>query len=213
MRLAPKPLHHYLVNSINDNSKLMITAIESGKYRGHSITTLSGQQTRPTLSRIRKSLCDIIMHASFIPSLSNIICADIFAGSGAVGISFLSHGVKKCFFYESHREAYEILQQNLTNIDNAYAFCDDVFKSNPCELCDMIFIDPPYHYYQDNSWFNNRFLANWLGEKGIVIMQMPSHYYRNFDAGCEKNNMTLLNKREYGKTIIAFYQFTAKIPS
>ena len=82
--------------------------IISGKARGTKLFTLEGTATRPTLDRVKESLFNIIQNR--IPD-SDVL--DLFAGSGAIGIEFISRGCNKAYFCEKAHTASKMIYQNL----------------------------------------------------------------------------------------------------
>ena len=60
--------------------------ILAGRYKGRSIKTISSSSYRPTQSRIRKSLFDIL------GPLDGISFLDLYAGSGIIGFEAASRG-------------------------------------------------------------------------------------------------------------------------
>ena len=178
----------------------MIDKIASGKYKNHRLKTLFGNHTRPTLSRLRKSLCDIIMHSDELPPLENSICADIFAGSGAVGIALLSHGAQKMYFCEPDKYAFDILQENTRHIDNAIIHQQSAFDININKKCDIIFIDPPYDFYDDDVWLE-QLCVRWCHDQSYIILQAPKNYQPSL------SYPSLLMRREYGNHIFIFLKY------
>lgn len=69
--------------------------IEGGLLKKFSVSVIEAKGLRPTKSRIRKSIFDILASRFFF---SNYYFFDLFAGSGAVGIEALNRGFKKAFF-------------------------------------------------------------------------------------------------------------------
>ncbi len=67
--------------------------IISGKARGTKLYTLDGTATRPTLDRVKESLFNIIQN-----DIEDSTVLDLFSGSGAIGLEFLSRGAKKSCF-------------------------------------------------------------------------------------------------------------------
>ena len=64
--------------------------IVSGTLRGRTILTPAEDTTRPLLSRLRKTLADILR-----PSLQGTAVLDLFGGSGAIAFELLSNGADK----------------------------------------------------------------------------------------------------------------------
>ena len=59
----------------------------SGSARGTTLHSIDDINTRPTLDRVKESLFNIIQN-----QVEDAVVLDLFAGSGAIGIEFLSRG-------------------------------------------------------------------------------------------------------------------------
>lgn len=74
--------------------------IISGSARGTTLFTLEGNDTRPTLDRVKEALFSKINF-----ELQDAIVLDLFAGSGALGLESLSRGANKTYFGEKSYKA------------------------------------------------------------------------------------------------------------
>ena len=71
----------------------------SGKYKGRKILVESKSNYRPTLTRVREDIFNLLSHNNNLDvSLNNVIFCDLFAGTGSIGIEALSRGAKKVIF-------------------------------------------------------------------------------------------------------------------
>ena len=74
--------------------------IISGTAKGTKLYTLEGNNTRPTLDRVKEALFNII---------NKQICEsevlDLFSGSGAIGLEFASRGAKKVYLCDNSKQA------------------------------------------------------------------------------------------------------------
>lgn len=119
--------------------------IISGSARGTKLYTLDGQNTRPTLDRVKESLFNII---GFDVAESNFL--DLFSGSGAIGLEAASRGAKKVICCDNSKEACEVIKKNIekTHLGNVVELYQkqyiDVIKEKKDELQDIIFLDPPF---------------------------------------------------------------------
>ena len=118
--------------------------IIGGAWRGRPIEAPKGDGTRPTTDRVREALFSML--ASRIGTFEGLRVADLFAGSGALGLEALSRGADHCTFVEPDRGAVAALQANIATLD---AQADVV--SRPVEGIhatstpyDVILLDPPY---------------------------------------------------------------------
>lgn len=66
----------------------------SGTARGTKLNSIQELSTRPTLDRVKESLFNILQ-----PNIQeDSVILDLFSGSGAIAIEFLSRGLKKLIF-------------------------------------------------------------------------------------------------------------------
>ena len=69
--------------------------------------------TRPTADRVRQALFAVL------GEIDGVSVADLYAGSGALGIEALSRGARHAVFVESARDALRALRGNLDSLDLA----------------------------------------------------------------------------------------------
>ena len=126
--------------------------IVGGKHRGRAIATPEGEKTRPTSSRAREALFNILIHANWSDDgTSPLIDArvlDAFAGSGALGLEALSRGAAHATFLDSDPTAIKLIGENLRKLGEtatAKVIRADVTHPPPSQrACDLAFLDPPY---------------------------------------------------------------------
>ncbi|MFI3226820.1 MAG: 16S rRNA (guanine(966)-N(2))-methyltransferase RsmD [Clostridia bacterium] len=143
--------------------------IISGKYRGKTLKTLEGMDTRPTTSRVKESVFNIIQFN--IPD-SNVL--DLFAGSGQMGIECLSRGAISVDFCDQNSKAVSIIKNNLKicNENQKVSQNDYISFIKSCnKKYDIIYLDPPYSTEMINNSINliNRFKL--LKECGIIVCE------------------------------------------
>lgn len=120
--------------------------IIAGSHRGKRILAPPGRTTRPITDRVKESLFAILGDR-----VRDAVVADLFAGSGSLGLEALSRQAKFCFFVETDQPALRLLKQNVANLGlqqeariinkNAWRF-PKWFRTQ--QLLDLIFVDPPY---------------------------------------------------------------------
>ena len=81
----------------------------SGIARGTKLNSIESNSTRPTLDRVKEAFFSSIQSSIN----ENIVVLDLFAGSGQIGIEFLSRGVKKVYFCEKNPLAVKMIKQNI----------------------------------------------------------------------------------------------------
>ncbi len=123
----------------------------SGKYKGRRILFESKNNYRPTLSRIREDIFNLLSHNNNLDlDLKNLIFCDLFAGTGSIGIEALSRGVKKVIFNDIDRSNTDKIKDFLKSVKdvnyeiiNKNPFLQEIDILNNCEI---IYIDPPYDH-------------------------------------------------------------------
>ena len=116
--------------------------ILSGRYKGLEIKTNKRLSYRPTSSKVRKSIFDIL------GNLHGLSVLDIFAGSGILGFEAASRGAEKLTFVDNNRKVIELIKANCYKLGNevqSNVFCSkwDMFLKQKYQY-DIIFADPPY---------------------------------------------------------------------
>ena len=127
--------------------------IIGGLMRGTKLYTLEGENTRPTLDRVKESLFNILNF-----KLQDAVVLDLFSGSGALGLESISRGARKAILCDASKAAYKIILSNVEktrvnekvkvyNID--YEKCLTMLANEKYKF-DVIFLDPPYEseYYE-----------------------------------------------------------------
>ncbi len=119
--------------------------VVAGKYKGRSIATLSDDSVRPTTTRIKETLFNVVQF-----DVPNAVCLDLFAGSGALGIECISRGASDVTFVDRSKDSISLVYQNLKGIEGNYKVVNADFAtvlknaSLTGKKFDLIFVDPPY---------------------------------------------------------------------
>lgn len=160
--------------------------IISGKWRSRNLTAPSTARTRPMPDRIREAIFDILASRHQLPHPdSSLRVADLFAGSGCLGLEALSRGAAGCDFFEQGTTALGVLKQNIQDLQaqdsgrivrgDAWTVC--LTSPRPAEHYGLIFLDPPYRDTADSSSTGRvaRLLADlkragWVAEQSIVVL-------------------------------------------
>lgn len=118
--------------------------IIAGQWRGRPLVAPKGDATRPTADRTREALFSML--ASRVGSFEDLVVADLFAGSGALGLEALSRGAASCLFVEQDRAALDALRANA----DKFGIRPDIRATSVLALgpaprpMDLILMDPPY---------------------------------------------------------------------
>lgn len=119
--------------------------IIAGQWRGRTIEVPPGLATRPTADRARETLFSML--ASRLGSFEELRVADLFAGSGALGLEALSRGAATATFVERDPNAARILKNNAEKLGaslRVHILVGSALTLPSYEPFDLIFADPPY---------------------------------------------------------------------
>jgi 16S rRNA (guanine966-N2)-methyltransferase len=117
----------------------------AGQWRGRPLVAPKGEATRPTADRTREALFSML--TSRLGSFEDLAVADLFAGSGALGLEALSRGAASCLFVEQDKPALDALRINIAKLDakGASVRPGSVMALGPAPApLDLILMDPPY---------------------------------------------------------------------
>jgi 16S rRNA (guanine966-N2)-methyltransferase len=119
--------------------------IVAGEWRGRKLVAPEGRQTRPTADRTRETLFSML--ASRIGSFEGLRVADLYAGSGALGLEALSRGAAHATFVEIDRAALKAIDANIAALGAAARISMRVMSAATLPVTqpyDLVFADPPY---------------------------------------------------------------------
>jgi len=119
--------------------------IIAGQWRGRPLLAPKGETTRPTADRTREALFSML--TSRLGSFEDLSVADLFAGSGALGLEALSRGAATCLFAEQDRAAIDALRTNIAKLGamGADVRAQSVLALGPAtKPVDLMMMDPPY---------------------------------------------------------------------
>lgn len=117
----------------------------SGEAKGRTLLGPAGTFTRPMQDKIKEALFSSL----FSLGVEAERIADLYAGTGAIGIEALSQGATYGDFVDQNASACAVVQKNLertgfANRSRVHRTAVASFVSRPLEPYDLIFLDPPY---------------------------------------------------------------------
>ncbi len=128
--------------------------IVAGRFRRRKLESNPGQTTRPITDRAKEILFEYLLE-----EIEGARVADVFAGTGTIGLEALSRGATGAVFIEQDHKAFELLQRNIEKLgaqDETLCWRVDVlrcsFRPKGVEQLlpyDLIFFDPPYRMVPD----------------------------------------------------------------
>ena len=175
----------------------------SGNLRGTKLYTLEGQNTRPTLDRVKESLFNIIQN-----EVKESIFLDLFSGSGAVGLEAASRGAKEVIICDKSKEAVQIINKNIekTHLKDKIKLYNTDFisllRNKITEKLDIIYIDPPYD--SDFIFLSLKEILErkLIDENSLVIVETDQK--GRILKQIENLKIEITDERKYGRANIIF---------
>ena len=180
--------------------------IVSGSLRGRNIATPAGRNTRPTSDQTRESIFNILAHAAWAPPLEGAIVADIFAGSGALGLEAISRGAEFCLFVETEPKARGAIRENVEKM-NLFG-CTRLHRHDATKLkvapgnlrgaFTHIFMDPPYNKGLWRPVLSRLKQQGLIAENGVIILE------ESVEAEINTSGFEVLADKPWGATRVLF---------
>ncbi len=146
--------------------------IIAGAWRGRPLKAPEGQSTRPTADRVRETLFSMLI--SRIGSFDGLRVADLFAGSGALGLEALSRGAASATFVENNRAAVAAIRANLAGLkaeDRATLLQGSALALPRADAFDLILADPPYAPGSGTAVVQSVARSGWLAKGGRMSVE------------------------------------------
>ncbi len=182
--------------------------IDAGILRNFKFKVIQEKGLRPTKSRIRNSIFDVLYSRI---SFADYSFFDLFAGTGAVGIEALNRGFKKSFFFESNPAVFSSLKKKLTRLpetldfelyfgDNFSSF--QKFNLNKKKTPKVFFIDAPFLMDLEQVWLDR--LQKEKAYPSFLVIE------KDKDLNClfTHKNITPICLKKYGKIYLHFLKLT-----
>lgn len=176
--------------------------IIAGEWRGRKLTAPKGDATRPTADRTRETLFSML--TSRLGSFEELRVADLFAGSGALGLEALSRGAAHCLFVEQDREALDTIRDNVSTFD-ARARCTieagSVLGLRPArEPYDLILLDPPYRTGAGEVALDRLQRLDWITDATWIALETA------FNEEPEIKGLNIEKSRKVGKGRLTLFK-------
>lgn len=147
--------------------------IIAGTWRGRKLVAPKGEATRPTADRTRETLFNMLI--SRLGSFEGLRVADLFAGSGALGLEALSRGAQHCLFVEQDRAALDTIRANIAAFEaraHTYVEAGSVMSLRAeNQPFDLILADPPYHTGAGVVALDRLLRLGWIGPQTWVALE------------------------------------------
>ncbi len=146
----------------------------SGERRGLNLFTLEGNNTRPTLDRVKETMFNVINF-----DLVGKNCLDVFSGSGSLSIEAISRGAEVSYLIEHEKEAFSIINKNVAKAryESKVKLYNKDYLVALKNIADtgvkfsIVFLDPPYRSDFYEKTLEALIKYNMLNEDAIIVME------------------------------------------
>jgi 16S rRNA (guanine(966)-N(2))-methyltransferase RsmD len=178
--------------------------IIAGTKRGMKLLSPKGFDTRPITDRVKESLFNVLYNYG-LPQ--DKVVADLFCGTGSLGLEALSRGAKKAMFVDSNPNVIETLNRNIAKA--GFENRSKVIKANALKIgasagpdedkYELVFVDPPYKMTEDvgaDSLLARLFelICEQVADKAIVVVRT----HRRTSLSDEYGRLKIIDRREWG---------------
>jgi len=180
--------------------------ITGGLLNGRVLGSLSGMNIRPTSSKVRQAVFNIVGN-----DISGFHVMDIFAGTGIMGIEALSRGADWALFFDNSGRSVELIRKNLElcGLDGrGYVVKGDIKNSMPPHekltkgIVDLAFIDPPYGKDLISGVLGAIVKAEIMADNGLIVTESKKEDELPGMVG----EFILSKTRIYGETKVDIYE-------
>ena len=182
--------------------------ITGGNFRGRVLVAPADNRVRPTSDRTRQAIFNMLQHKDFGIgfSLEEACVADLFAGTGALGLEALSHGARWCLFVDDSADSRAIQRENVEALNLTGA--TRIWRRDATDLgpmsptaggpFDLVFLDPPYRKGLLPKALKSLRDGQWLKPDALLVAETDAL------EPLEAEGYRQLDERDYGETRVRF---------
>ena len=181
--------------------------VTGGRFGGRTLVAPCDARVRPTSDKVRQAIFNILLHNDFGTALDGARAADLFAGTGALGIEALSHGASFCLFVDDAAESRALIRENIEALaltGSCKIWRRDATKLGPIAAgaggpFDLVFLDPPYRKGLIALALASLRGGGWLADGALLVAEIAED-----EDIPSTDGFTRLDERVYGDTRVLF---------
>jgi 16S rRNA (guanine966-N2)-methyltransferase len=173
----------------------MAIRISGGQWRGRIVPSPKTKGVRPTASRTREALFNILGGR-----VDEAVFWDLYAGSGIMGLEALSRGAALLLQIEKNFQNVKALQNNISQLHANPKITRIVrgdvlrFLEQTNDSADIIYADPPF----TEEYPDLRIALDLLNDGGVLICEFPGRNAPDWIKAAD-------DIRKYGESSLAFF--------
>jgi 16S rRNA (guanine966-N2)-methyltransferase len=183
--------------------------VTGGTFGGRALAAPADQRVRPTSDKVRQAIFNILAHKDFGIgfSLDNARVADLFAGTGALGVEAISRGAAYCLFVDDDADSRALIRRNVEAMH--LTGCTKIWRRDATALgplsagaggpFGLVFLDPPYRHNLVEPALSSLRDGAWLTTAALVVAECAEDENIPYT-----DEFALLEERVYGDTRVGF---------
>jgi 16S rRNA (guanine966-N2)-methyltransferase len=183
--------------------------VTGGTFGGRALAPPADLRVRPTSDKVRQAIFNILAHKDFEMgfSLDNARVADLFAGTGAMGLEAISRGAAYCLFVDDAASSRALIRRNVEALN--LTGHTKIWRRNATELgplsagaggpFGLVFLDPPYRKNLVEPALRSLRDGGWLAPAALIVAECAED-----ETLPDVDDITLLEERIYGDTRVGF---------
>src|ERR1700679_2400725 len=189
--------------------------ITGGALGGRILHAPADARVRPTADKVRQAVFNILAHGEFALALDEMRVADLFAGTGALGLEAISRGAAFCLFVEEAAESRALIRGNVEAFGLTGA--TKIWRRDATDLgpmsagaggpFDLVFLDPPYRSNLMSPALRSLLGGNWLAPDALLVAETAAD-----EAAPATEGFTAIDSRVYGETRVTFLRVSSPPP-
>jgi 16S rRNA (guanine966-N2)-methyltransferase len=175
--------------------------ITGGILKGRNIISSDDLSIRPTSSKAREGIFNVLYSLSFEIRDKKIL--ELFAGSGLISFESISRGASFSTMVDASSHSLSIISKNINSLglkDKVELVQDDAVRYvNTKDLTsyDIVFFDPPYDFNFREQIITS--LSNRVLDRTLIIMECGGHIDFSLP-----DNLKVLKEKKWGRNIVYF---------
>ena len=182
--------------------------ITGGTLRGRLLAVPRDASVRPTSDRTRQAIFNMLQHKDFGIgfALEGAAVADLFAGTGALGIEAISHGARWCLLVDDSADSRALQRENVEALGLTGA--TRIWRRDATDLgplspsaggpFNLVFMDPHYRKGLIPRALQSLKDGCWLADKALLVAETEAM------EPLEAPGYEIIEERDYGETRMRF---------
>jgi 16S rRNA (guanine966-N2)-methyltransferase len=185
--------------------------ITGGTLGGRGLVSPADERVRPTSDKVRQAIFNVLAHRDLGDfALESARVADLFAGTGALGLEAVSRGASFALFVEESAESRALIRRNVEALGltgSTKIWRRDATNLGPVPAgaggpFTLAFLDPPYRQGLGVRALQSMKDGGWLEPGALIVMESEEN-----DGASTPEGYSLLDDRVYGETRVRFLRF------